>query len=248
MILSPIPGRTALFDAVEDLRAQTSKDALWDRLNHWLAGYGITGNLYGTEAFPIPGNECTKILNSIAGPWLEDKLREGLFSCDEYVTMARIESGPILWGDASRIGTLSPEAQKSLEMDHDYQIVTGVTIPMRFKNGMGVSSIGCHVEGASWQEFDQAWMAWGGDIQVIIHAFDSRLRGACAGQLFPLTVPELDLLCRLAQGRSRKQVHYDMQLTETRFNVLVRSAVAKMNATNSVQAVATALVYGLITP
>jgi DNA-binding CsgD family transcriptional regulator len=248
MIVSLAPGRNTLLDAVEDLRAQTSKDDLWNRMNHWLTTYGITGSLYGTEAFPTPGSEYTKVLNTIPGTWLDDKLRKGLFYCDEYVTMGRTEAGPILWSDTSRVGSLSPEAQRSLEMDHDYGIVTGVTVPMRFMNGMGGSSIGCHAQGMSWPEFDRIWLAWGGDIGVIIHAFDSRLRGACVGELFPLTVPERDLLSYLAKGWSRKQVKYDMRLTDTAFEVLIRAALAKMNAINSTQAVATALIYGLVTP
>jgi len=248
MIITPTLGQNTLLDAVEDMRGQTSVDALWGRMNAWLTSYGITGTVFGTEAFPAPGNAHARLLNSIPGAWLEDKLREDLFYCDEYVTMSRTESEPILWSDTSRVGRLNPKSKRSLDMDLAYGIVTGVTLPVSFKSGMGGSSFGCHAQGMSWPEFDRIWAGWGGEIQVITHAFDSRLRAACIGELFPLTVKERDLLTRLARGASRAQAAAAMGLTDTGVTRLLTSAQTKLNATKLNQAIATALIYDVISP
>jgi len=248
MIVTSTLGQNTLLDAVEDMRAQTSLEALWAQMNVWLTAYGITGTVFGTEALPAPGREYARLLNSIPGFWLEDKLRENLFYCDEYVNMSRTETDPILWSDSSQVERLTHTSRRALDFDHDYGIVTGVTLPVSFKQDMAKSSFGCHAQGMSWPEFDRIWAGWGGEIRVITHAFHGRLREACIGELFPLTIPERDLLTRLARGASRAQVAAAMGLTETGFARLLKSAETKLNAANATQAIATALIFDLITP
>ncbi|MDQ2106718.1 autoinducer binding domain-containing protein [Azospirillum isscasi] len=128
-----------LMEAVEDFRQATGAQDLWERLKAQLTVFGVTGLIYGTEAMPDPDRSLGLILNSIqgAGAWLDDKLTMDLFYCDEYVEAARCETAPILWSDTSRLPTISDGALRSLALDYDHGVITGVTIPMRFASGLG---------------------------------------------------------------------------------------------------------------
>lgn len=237
-------------DAAEDFRQAAGKDDLWRRLGRRLEPFGITGTLYGTEALPDPGKEVAFILNSFDPAWLDAKFASDLFYCDEFVRAARCETAPALWGDVSRLESehFTAVARASLDLDFDYGVITGVTIPMRFANGFGRSSIGCHAAHMSWPEFDGIWREHGGSVTAIVTAFDIALRRDHVGEVFPLDAQERECLLWLAAGLKQKQITHRLDLSPRQMERRLEAIQAKLKAATPAQAVATALIFGLIDP
>ncbi|GAB3130028.1 hypothetical protein GCM10027256_34770 [Novispirillum itersonii subsp. nipponicum] len=236
--------------AAEDFRQATDRHDLWKKLNRHLKPFGITGNIYGTETISTPREELPVLLNSIVSEWLDAKLGSGLFYCDEFVRAARCETTPALWGDVSRLHSehFTPAAKASLDLDFDYGIITGVTIPMRFAGGLGISSAGCHAADMSWPEFDRIWMEHGDSITAIINAFDIALRRDHLGELFSLDTEERECLLWLATGLRQKQIAHRLGLTPRKMETRIEAVQTKLKAVTPAQAMATALIFGLIDP
>lgn len=236
--------------AVADFVGAADAEDLWLRLNRHLLPFGITGSLFGTEALPDPGRDLTPRFNSCDPVWLAAKMDGGLLQCDEYVRAARCETRPILWGDTSRIDLpeFSQAAWESLAVDYDFGVLTGVTIPMHFAGGLGVSSIGCHARALSWAEFDRIWLERGRAIVAIVNSFDVALRRAHIGDLFPLSARERDCLAWLAAGLQQQQIADRLNLSDRQVETSLAHTRAKLRALTNAQALATALVYGLLEP
>jgi DNA-binding CsgD family transcriptional regulator len=237
-----------LLEAQETFAASPDHDDLWRCLNKRLQAFGISGCLYGADALARPDKEANLILNAISGPWFAEKIRAGLFYCDDYVRTARFERTPVLWSDAGRLADLPPLARQSLGLDYDHKIVTGVTIPMRFHDGLGNSSIGCHAAGMGFAEFDDMWRIHQWSIRAIVRAFDIRLRNRFSHEMFPLTVLERSCLEYLAAGHRPKQIAYRTGRTVRAVRTAIYTACRKLRACNAEHAVAAALVFGLIAP
>lgn len=235
-------------DAAEDFRQAMDKDDLWRRLHIQLGHFGIAEAVYGTESLPDPTREIAPLFNSINPAWLEDKLSNGLFECDEYVRSARVDITPMLWSDMALIEAMSPEAKLSFSLDVDYGILSGVSIPMRFAGGLGASSIGLHAKGLAMPEFDRIWAERQTSIIAVVNAFDTAFRRDHVGEMFPLSAQERECLLWLAAGLPQKQVADHLNLTDKQVEKRLTQARRKLKAATTTQAVANALIFGLIAP
>ncbi|MBF0325567.1 MAG: autoinducer binding domain-containing protein [Alphaproteobacteria bacterium] len=235
-------------DAAEDFRQAAGRDDLWTRLNRQLGQFAITGNLYGAEAFPGPDQQALVLLDSLKEGFVQAKLDEGLFYTDLFVQVGLTEPAPILWSDSSRLSDLSAEAKRSLDMDWDFAITTGVTIPTRFAGGLGAAAHGCHADGLSWLEFDRVWTEHGDTIIAIVNAFDTALRRDHVGEVFPLTPQERECLLWLAAGLPQKQIADRLLLSDKQVEKRLAQARRKLKAVTTTQAVANALIFGVIDP
>lgn len=235
-------------DAAEDFRQAAGKDDLWTRLNRQLGHFSITGSLYGAEAFPGPDQQALVLLDSLKEGYVQAKLDKGLFYTDMFVRAGLTNPAPILWNDSSLFPNLSAEEKRSLEIDWDFGITTGVTIPTRFAGGLGAAAHGCHADGLSWPEFDRVWTEHGHTIVTIVNVFDVALRRDHVGEVFPLTVPERECLLWLAAGSSQKQIADRLRLSDKQVEKRLAQARRKLKATTATQAVANALIFGLIDP
>lgn len=242
------PLSRSVVEAAADFAGAGDGDDLWRRLHRQLGRFGIAEAIYGAEAVPDPEREVIPIFNSINPSWLEDKLANGLFECDEYVRAARVDTTPMLWSDMALIEAMSPAARQSFSLDVDYGVLTGVSIPMRFAGGLGASSIGLHARGLGLSEFDRIWAEHDATIIAIVNAFDTILRGRHAGELFPLSPEERECLLWLAGGLQQKQIADRLRLTDRQVQKRLEQARTKLKAVTAAQAVATALVFNLITP
>jgi DNA-binding CsgD family transcriptional regulator len=242
------PLSISVTEAVADFAEARDGDDLWTRLHRQLGRFGIGEIIYGAEAIPDPEREVIPIFNSINPSWLEDKLSNGLFECDEYVRAARLDTTPMLWSDMALIEGMSPAARQSFSLDLDYDVLTGVSIPMRFAGGLGASSIGLHARGLGLSEFDRIWAEHNGTITAVVNAFDTALRRDHVGKLFSLSPEERDCLSWLAAGLLQKQIAARLRLTDRQVEKRLEQVRAKLKAVTTAQAVATALIFGLIAP
>lgn len=242
----------AVLDAAEDFRQAHGKDELWARLHRHLAGFAISGLQYGTEATGQGRYEQAQIFDSLCPGYLETKLREGLLEHDEFLRESLHAGKPVLWSDstplAARLADFSADARRSLDIDWSFGVTTGVTLSMHFAGGLGISAMGCHAADLSWAEFDRLWREHGDTVAAIANAFDITLRHHHGPELFPLTVSERECLLWLAAGMPRKQIADHLRLTDRQVEKRFATARGKLKATTTTQAMATALVFGLIAP
>ncbi|CAO3435940.1 helix-turn-helix transcriptional regulator [Azospirillum argentinense] len=241
-----MPGRV-LGEAAEDFQQVADVDDLWARLHRHLAGFGVTALVYGAEAFADTGRTHDIMLTSFGGAYMDAKMSGGLYWCDEFVRAARVETAPLLWSDTSRLDGISPAGKRSLDIDWAFGMTTGVTLPMRFNNGLGVSALGLCAAHLSWAEFDRIWWENSRAISGIVHAFDVRLREGCVRDALPLAPRERECLLWLAVGLRPQQIAHRLGTHVKTVEKQIESARRKLNAATTIQAVSTALAYGLIT-
>lgn len=234
--------------AAEDFTKAADSHDLWRRLHNHLGNFGIVEALYGMESLPEQVRKIAPLFSSTDPAWLEAKLSNGLFECDEYVRLARIDITPTLWSDKTLIEAMSPEGKLSFAIDVDYGILCGVTIPMRFAGGLGASAIGCHAKGMAFPEFDRIWQAHGDSVTTIVNAFDIALRRDHMEEILPLGADERECLLWLAAGLGQKQIAYRLNLSDKQVEKRIGKARRKLKAATTAQAVAVALIFGLIDP
>lgn len=239
---------TALMDAAEDFRQTTGVDDLWSRLRHHLGRCAITGVQYGFGTSPDGTPKTTLILDAFSPGYLEAKIRDGVQQYDAFVMAGFHGAAPLMWSDTSLKEELSPQSKRALDLDWDWGVTTGVSIPLRFAGGLGAGLIGFHAAHMSWGEFDRLWAERGPSLCAIAHAFDTALRRDHAGELIPLADHERECLLWLAAGRRPKQIADRLRLTDKQVEKCLQSAREKLKAVTTTQAVANALIFGLIEP
>lgn len=235
-----------MLEAAEDFRQARGADDLWSRLRRRLDRVAITNVQYGFGVLPSSTLDGMIILDAFVPGYLEAKSREGLVEHDHFVRAGLTEHAPILWNDTSRVGRLTPEARRSLDIDWDLGVVTGVSIPLRFAGGLGGGLMGLHAAGMSWREFDDVWAEHRTALTGLAGAFDTALRRDHLGELVPLSPEERDCLSWLAAGMRRKRIADRLRLSDRQLETRLNGARDKLRAVTVTQAVASALVLGLI--
>ncbi|WP_141400412.1 LuxR family transcriptional regulator [Magnetospirillum sp. 15-1] len=248
MIGKSIVSPCMLQGAAEDFRQAAGVDDLWSRLRRHLDTGSITNVQYGFGALPEGKEKKLTILDSFVPGYLDAKIGEGVLEHDVFVRTGFAGTNPTMWSDTSRLPDLSPEARRSLDIDWDLGVTCGVSIPLRFAGGLGAGLIGLHAGGMSWGEFDRIWTEFGMTLTAVANAFDTALRGDHVGELFPLTSQERECLLWLATGLQQKQVADRLRLTDKQVEKRLKEARRKLKAVTTTQAVANALIFGLIDP
>ncbi|GAB3447737.1 helix-turn-helix transcriptional regulator [Insolitispirillum peregrinum] len=237
-----------ILDATENFQLAADKDDLWARFNRTLEFFAITGSLYGAAAMPRSISSDMLILDSLPADYTQTKMDLDLFHTDLFVQAGLLGPSPVLWNDIPGSGNMSESEKRSLELDWDFQVTTGVTIPVRFAGGLGASAFGCHAAGMSWKEFDHLWLEVGDAITTIANAFDAALRRDHVGEIFSLNAEERECLVWLAAGLRPKRIADRLRLSGKQVEKRLDKAREKLNATTLPQAVANALIFGLIDP
>lgn len=241
-------GDRRLAEAIADFAGADSLEALWPRLQEHMGSLGFESLMYGTAVVRTV-SQPPVMQFSFPQAYLADKHSDGLdMSTDVFCKTVLRETAPLLWSKTDLVEELSPEEKRSLDVDWDHGIITGVSIPLVFRGGLSVSGFGCHVPGMSWAEFDRLWQNHGAIVMAITGAFDERMRMGLVKDHYALRDPERDCLSWLARGLMPKQISHRLGLTDKAVQRHIAAARRKLNAATVPQALATALVYGLIDP
>ncbi len=235
-------------DAAADFAAATGKDDLWALLHRHLDRFGVGRILYGAEATPHAGGKHDFMLSSYDPGFLSAKIDQGLFDSDEYVRASRVETQPILWSETERLEDLQGAARRSLDLDWDYRVLTGVTLPLPFADGLGRAGIGLHAPDMVWVDFDRQWDEHQRTIRTIVGAFDVTFRQSHAREMLSLSPRERECLLWLIAGQRHQQIAYRLGIHEKTVEKQIQSARRRLKAATVAQAVAIALAYRLLTP
>ncbi|WP_161625040.1 helix-turn-helix transcriptional regulator [Paramagnetospirillum caucaseum] len=242
-----------VLDAITQFRQAKSQEELWQSANQQLADFGIGGILYGSELIHEGRNrlrdrKTTTMLSSLAPAYIELKMDTMVIDDDYYYKMAKAGTNPIFWSDLPQPNANSPEELRQFEIDCDYGVLTGITLPSRFGGGLGISAVSCHAPNMSWGEFDRLWAEKGGTIQGIACAFDTSLRESHMREIYHLSERERECLLWLAAGLRQQQIAFKLNTSVKTVEKQIESARRKLKASTVPQAITTAVVFNLLTP
>jgi DNA-binding CsgD family transcriptional regulator len=126
----------------------------------------------------------------------------------------------------------------------------GVALPLRFSQGHGtcIGGFGLASGDLNGKEFNKIWAEHDQEIIQLSALFDILARERHADSLFQLTPREKECLKWLAIGLRPQQICDKLNNAYRTTEKQIASARQKLNAHNNEQAVAKALVYGLLEP
>lgn|GEM_PF-2061144 len=242
-----------ILDAIADFQQAPDQAVLWSHVHRHLSHFGLGGIWYGFELMPEHGKKLSEMkqvfmLASLAPGYVDAKMNDLLIDDDYCAQMARMGTNPILWSDIPPSERLTAAERRSFEIDADYGMISGATMPSRFACGMGTSSFACHAPGMSWGEFDRMWSENGQTIQSIASAFDICLREGHMGGVYSLSPREREVLLWLTKGLRPQRIASRLSLHEGTVEKHIESARRKLKAATVTQAVAIAVIFRLIDP
>ncbi|AVM73376.1 helix-turn-helix transcriptional regulator [Magnetospirillum gryphiswaldense] len=242
-----------ILDAISDFRQSRDPDEMWSHVHKSLAPFGVGGLWYGFEMMPQSGSywrdhKSGLMLESLRSGYVEAKIATGMADADFYYQAAKCNPAPIIWGDLSLSDDADEQERRSFEVDCDFGILTGATLPASFADGFGASAFSVHTPDLSFAGFDRMWRENGEAIRQIACAFDICMREDHMPDFFPLSPREQEILLRLTEGLRPQQIAFLLSLHEGTVEKHIESARRKLKAATVTQAVATALIFGLIAP
>ncbi len=240
-------------DAIESFSETSSPDALWDRFHKTMAPYGIRSIIYSFgECFSVENisdyAEKAFLLTSYPEEYIELNSQDCGLDDDFYWEWCRFSSTPLLWNQEDFVRGLTPEQRMSVDLDWEFGLVTGVTLPLHFNQGLGGGGIGLNACGLSWAEFDKTWAEHGETIRNLATAFDICMRERHIGDIYPLSPREKECLLWLASGLRPQQIAHRLNTHPKTVEKQIVSARRKLKADTVCQAVAKSLIFGVITP
>ncbi|SEH30338.1 helix-turn-helix transcriptional regulator [Magnetospirillum fulvum] len=242
-----------VLDAIADFQQSRDQSDLWSHVHRHLSHFGVGGIWYGFEIQPERGKKLSEMkqafmLASLDPAYVDAKMNDLLIDDDYCAQMARMGTKPILWNDIPPSDRLTAAERRSFEIDADYKMISGVTMPSRFACGLGTSSFACHADGMSGGEFERMWGENGDAIQSIASAFDICLREGHMGEVYSLSSREREVLLWLTRGLRPQRIASRLSLHEGTVEKHIESARRKLKAATVTQAVATAVIFRLIAP
>ncbi|MCP4526124.1 MAG: hypothetical protein GY833_09470 [Aestuariibacter sp.] len=226
------------------------QDILWDRMLEELKPYGLGEILYTFSTFPNHGS----IHDFARGAYLKTNYPEEYqeaknnFIDDPFWDICVFENQTVLWSNTSLVEDLPPEQKASVDIDWDFNIMTGVALSSRFNNGHGGVAIGLHAPNMSWVEFDKIWAEHEVAITDLAAAFDICMREDHIDGIYPLSAREKECLLWLSSGLRPQQIAYRLDISPKTVEKHIASARSKLGADTVAQAVAKSLIFGLINP
>ncbi len=238
----------------EQLAATEDFEQLWQRLHQLLAEYGITSVFYGfshTEKVRNFADFFQTLQLTVSHPSDFMQHMEATCSWEDDVSLLHVQRSdePLLWYDLDYLRRAMTNRQLRIAFEAwDYHMHVGVTLPLRFSQGesmclggFGLAS-GC-LEG---QEFNRLWAEHDQEIIQLTTIFDMLARERHNDEIFQLTPREKECLKWLTAGLRPQQISDKLGNAYRTTEKQIASARRKLNARSNEQAVAKALVYGVL--
>lgn len=247
---------TTDFEFLDRLFACRTRDEMIACLSNRLAAFGIEGFGYCY----IPKRTSRTIDADLRERHLHHTYPQGWEQAmGEGDPLLSDPSGPMLLSGPRAVDwtapeylldTLSPERRRRYHAALDLGMAFGMDLVLgedhrgRRLSGAGLWFAGRTDAGAFWAD----WARYGTEINGVLLLFDTLARGSKAPEMIGLTPREADLLRYLANGYRSAEASWAMRISEKAFEKHVASAKDKLKARTRDQAVAKALVMGLIDP
>jgi DNA-binding CsgD family transcriptional regulator len=211
-----------------------------------LVNYGLEHVAYGAINLPNAKNDAPLYAVTYSPEWQRHYLETGYVNTDP-VVQAGI--GGILPVDWSTIDRSDPIIVRFFGEAREFNISdNGLSFPVRGRRGeFALFSVTSNLREAEWRKLKHNYMR---DFTMLAHYFHSwamKAEGFDEGDsAAKLSVREQDCLRWRASGKSDWEISQILSISERTVKFHLEGARAKLNATNTVHAVAKALSHGLI--
>lgn len=181
------------------------------------------------------------ILHNFPADWAAEYVRGDYAKDDPIVAACRLRTEPFYWSEVADDYAGNPAAGHVMERARGFGLVEGLCLPIRGQNGYeaGVSLSGTapSIDRATIPTLHLA------GLYTYNHA-RALLRGEKAGRA--LTDREKEVLMWCALGKTAAEIGLHLGISETTVNSHIRRCMVKLEASNKVEAVTTAIREGLI--
>ncbi len=155
---------------------------------------------------------------------------------------------PFVWHDMSNWQGLSKKEKEYLYTTFDCHMEVGVSVPERFGR-YGLGGVGICAANISGPEFDRLWKQNREEIISACHLFNSFACKEYMDEIFHLTPREREVLTWLVAGKgSASEIADILGTSASTVEKQIRSARRSLKANSNEEAVAKALIFGLIDP
>jgi DNA-binding CsgD family transcriptional regulator len=184
---------------------------------------------------------------NVPDQWVRHYMAEKYHAIDPVLLRTPLQSGPLVWDDMLIGGRLSPKQRRVLLESREAGLFNGITIPLHGPRGeVYVVSLAAERAGAPRPEHHARLQLLAA--QFLIAYSRARRRQAGDPAAVRITDRERECLTWTARGKSAWTIGKILGVSEHTVNFHLKQSMAKLGATNRMQAVVSALRLGLILP
>ena len=200
---------------------------------------------------PAAGARASLYLSSYRQRWIDRYLEMDYCRTDLVLAHAAAAFTPFLWSEITPARFLTPVQAQIFDEAGDVGLNSGGTVPVHGPGGaralLSVANDQPH------KEFARHFRAVRHQLQIMsisLHESQARLDRSQddSGSTFKLTPRELEILTWSANGKTTAEIAIILALSEATVVQHIKNACRKLDTLNKTQAVAVALMAGLIRP
>jgi len=233
-------------DFIDHIREIESIELLVHEFQALILRYGFTSYCVGNATAPKLDIEDRVWCATWPKGWTSVWVQQNFAAVDPVVYQLLASRLPFRWQDIR--DSNGPRGAEVMDVAGEFQLCDGIGIPIRAQNG---SRIGVTIAGGSFalSEREQSCLHLAAIyFQARLEKLRSKQPMAKRGSRCDLTVRELDCLAWIAAGKTDWEIAQILSISELTVNSHVKNILRKLNAMHRAQAVATAIVNGMIAP
>jgi len=209
-----------------------------------LALFPVTPQARRTLGYSEPMPAATA---NVPEEWIHHYFANSYEIVDPVLLRAPLLDGPVIWDELAREAPLTPKQRRVMAESRDAGLLNGVTLPLHGSCGE-TYIISLATDGP--RPPDLAKLARLQILAIQFLAAYARACRRCAGELpqIRLTDRERECLTWTARGKSAWSIGKIIDVSEHTVNFHLKRGMAKLGASNRMQAVVAALRLGLILP
>jgi LuxR family quorum-sensing system transcriptional regulator CciR len=179
--------------------------------------------------------------------WLRHYMAQNYQAVDPVLLRAPLASRPLVWNDMLTGGRLSPKQRRVFLESREASLFDGVSIPLHGPCGETyVVSLAAERAGMTRAvDLDHLQLL---AVQFLLSYSHARRLHAAAPSTICITDRERECLTWTARGKSAWTIGKILDISEHTVNFHLKRSMAKLGATNRMQAIVSALRLGLILP
>ncbi len=239
-------------DLARRLNGAATLEDFWALCLDELAQRDVTSICYGALASKrdVEARGLTKALmvkTNHPHAWIEAFGTDRFLDEDSTALKCMADSRPIFWDVDKAMRHPSRRVRERAKIERDVGLDVGVSLPASHFSTGAVGGVGLAVD-VPRRQFRAYWKSRKHDIIAICTILDTVMRRQHMKELIGLTKREGDCLCWLAAGLRTDQIANRLGITTKVVEKYVFSAKSKLKAATRDQAVAKALLFGIIEP
>lgn len=231
--------RLMVCSTVEGIASVIKDAALRLGFDYWIYGVLMPVTVTRTEEF---------VINAYPKDWCQHYLTSGYAANDPSVSYARVHVTPSLWSDLARYHSSGSDVEQAKSLFQEaasFGLAKGISVPLH--------GLGCLFGVMSYASSDprhpileSTLHAEATLLAMCVHQAVSLLINRGGEKIRPLTPRERECLKWAAEGKSAWEIAHVLNISERTAVFHLMNAAEKLGVVNRQQAVAKALVLGLL--